>query len=89
MDELVIPLSIQDSRFVTDWSLVIKDEHDIIVRTIENKENRSDVAAFDAFWDELTTPKQGVEVPESVTWNGVLDSGETAPRHYRSGRQQA
>ncbi len=79
MDELVIPLSIQDSRFVTDWSLVIKDEHDIIVRTIENKENRSDVAAFDVFWDALTTPKQGVEIPESVTWNGVLDSGETAP----------
>ena len=79
MDELVIPLSIQDSGFVTEWSLVIKDEHDIIVRTIGNKENRSDAATFGVFWDALTTPKEGVEVPESVTWNGVLDSGETAP----------
>lgn len=79
MDELSIPLSITDSRYVAEWSLVIEDEDGIVVRKIDNKENRSDTASFGKFWNELSSAKQGVEVPETLIWNGVMNSGLTAP----------
>ena len=79
MDELEIPLTITDTRYVAEWSLVIENSSGVIVRTIDNKENRSDTAAFGVFWNDLTSEKKGVEVPETVLWNGVMDSGMTAP----------
>ena len=79
MDELEIPLSIVDSRYVAEWSLVIENSNGDVVRTIDNKENRSDGASFGVFWNDLTSEKKGVEVPETLLWNGVMDSGETAP----------
>ena len=36
-DEIVIPVSISDKRFIQGWSLVIQDENHNTVRTIENK----------------------------------------------------
>ena len=78
-DELVIPMKISDKRYVQGWSLVIMDENHNVVRTIENKIARPSKLTFKAFFKQLFTPKQGVAVPETVTWNGALNSGETAP----------
>ena len=36
-DEIVIPISISDRRYVQGWSLVVLDENKNVVRTIENK----------------------------------------------------
>ena len=78
-DELVIPMKISDKRYVQGWSLVIMDSNHNVVRTIENKIARPTKLTFKAFFKQLFTPKQGVTVPESVTWNGAMNNGETAP----------
>ncbi len=78
-DELVIPLSIRDTRYISEWALVIEDEAGNEVRTIGNKVALPESLTFTSFFRQLFTPKQGVIIPESVTWNGILDSGEVAP----------
>lgn len=78
-DELIIPLNISDKRFIQGWSLVILDEQKNIIRTIENKVALPKKIGFKSFFKQLVTPKQGVEVPEKVIWNGSMNNGETAP----------
>ncbi len=78
-DELTIPLSISDTRYISEWALVIEDEEGNEVRTIGNKVALPESLTFFSFFKQLFTPKQGVVIPESVTWNGILDSGEVAP----------
>lgn len=78
-DELVIPLNISDKRYVQAWSLVVMDSNNNVVRTIENKVALPEKIGFKSFFKQLVTPKQGVIVPETVTWNGAMNNGETAP----------
>ncbi len=78
-DQLTVPLSVKDKRYIKEWSFVITDADGNPVRTIGNKVKLPDGMSFKNFFNRLVTPKQGVEIPSSVTWNGVLDSGETAP----------
>ncbi len=78
-DELIIPLSIQDTRYISEWALVIEDGTGNIVRTVGNKVALPESLTFRSFFQRLFSPKQGVVIPESVTWNGILDSGEVAP----------
>ncbi|MCQ2572852.1 MAG: OmpA family protein [Treponema sp.] len=78
-DELSIPLNITDKRYVASWSLVILDENKNTVRTIGNKVALPSKVGFKSFFKQLVSIKQGIPVPETVTWNGALDSGETAP----------
>ncbi|MDR3283774.1 MAG: OmpA family protein [Treponema sp.] len=78
-DILTVPLHIQDKRYISEWSLVIADESGNTVRTIGNKEKRPEKLTPKVLWQILTTPKQGVAVPNSVSWDGVLESGEAAP----------
>ena len=92
-DELIIPLSIKDKRYISEWELVIQDDKENVVKRMGNK-NRSDDSA-DTFFRGLTSgdgakaffknvgsafaPKKGVDVPSVVRWNGVMDNGEVAP----------
>ena len=78
-DELVIPLKITDKRMIMAWSLVIVDVNGNEIRTIGNKVALPEKIGFKSFFKQLVTPKEGVEIPASVTWNGVMDNGETAP----------
>ena len=78
-DTLEIPLQIKEKRYVSEWSLTITDESGKVVRTIGNKEKRPDRITFKTFFKSLFTPKQGVDIPATVTWNGVLDDGSIAP----------
>lgn len=78
-DYLEIPLQIKDRRYVTEWSLVIENEKGETVRTIGNKDKRPQSVTFKTFWKALVTPKQGVSIPATVVWNGVMDNGEVAP----------
>ncbi len=78
-DSLIIPLRITDKRYVTSWSLVITDKDGKIVRTIGNKIELPQKMTVSSFLKRLVTPKKGVAIPETVTWNGALDNGETAP----------
>ncbi|MBR1638906.1 MAG: OmpA family protein [Treponema sp.] len=78
-DELVIPLNISDKRYIQGWSLVIMDSNHQVVRTIENKVALPEKVGFKSFFKQLVTPKQGVVVPDQVSWNGAMNNGETAP----------
>ncbi|MGP1458174.1 MAG: FlgD immunoglobulin-like domain containing protein [Treponema sp.] len=78
-DELAIPLKIKDKRLITSWQLVIKNKDGTVVRTIGNKVALPTKLTFKQFFKQLAAPKTGVEVPEKVIWNGVMDNGEYAP----------
>jgi len=78
-DTLNVPLLIKEKRYVSEWSFTISDENGKVVRTIGNKEKRPDRITFKTFFKSLFTPKQGVTIPATVTWNGVLDDGSVAP----------
>ncbi|MBR4180501.1 MAG: OmpA family protein [Treponema sp.] len=78
-DELVIPLNISDKRYVQGWSLVIMNEGGEVVRTIENKVALPAKLGFKSFFKQLFSKKEGVQIPESITWNGAMNNGETAP----------
>ena len=92
-DELIVPLNIKDKRYISEWSFVITDKDENILRTIGNKHKRADTATdviknlfsgegIKGFFDNVGktfAPKSGVEVPNEVRWNGVFDSGEIAP----------
>ncbi len=78
-DELVIPMKISDKRYVQAWSLVIMDSNHNVVRTIGNKVAMPTRFTFKMFFKQLFTPKQSILVPDTVTWNGAMNNGETAP----------
>ncbi|MCR4899845.1 MAG: OmpA family protein [Treponema sp.] len=78
-DELVIPLNISDKRYVQGWSLVIMNESGEVIRTIENKVLLPSKLGFKSFFKQLFAKKEGVVIPESITWNGAMNNGETAP----------
>ena len=77
-DELVIPLSISEKRYISEWTLVILDSNNNPVRTIGNKEKRPEELTVKNFFQGLFSKKEGVTIPESILWNGILDSGEVA-----------
>lgn len=78
-DVLEVPLKIKEKRYVSEWNFIIKNEEGSVVRTIGNKEKRPERISFKSFFKQLVTPKSGVTIPEFVTWNGIMDNGETAP----------
>jgi len=78
-DELEIPLNISDRRYVQAWSLVILDSNKNVVRTIGNKVALPSKMGFKSFFKQLVTPQQGIEIPKTISWNGAMNNGETAP----------
>ncbi len=77
-DELLFPVKISDQRYVLGWSFMIEDATGAVVRTIANKEVRPEMQNLKSFWSLLTRVKQGIALPETLRWDGILDSGETA-----------
>lgn len=78
-DALVVPLKITDRRYVSEWSFIVEDAAGNVVRRIGNKVALPANPTFADFWDELRSEKHGVDVPESVTWNGITNNGSVAP----------
>ena len=77
-DVLEIQLSITDERYVMSWECVFENEKGERVRTIANKEARPQLSGK-SFLKLLTKPKSGVEIPKTLRWDGMLDSGSVAP----------
>lgn len=78
-DQLEVPLSIKDKRYITEWQFIITDESGKIVRTIGNKVSLPEKITFKNFLTRFFNAKSGVAVPETVIWDGTLDTGEIAP----------
>lgn len=78
-DELVLPISISDQRYVMGYSLKILDEKGTVVREIQNKENRPESVGIKKILSRLAYSKKGVQVPKEVKWDGRADSGALVP----------
>src|SRR5574344_1760463 len=70
-DEFIIPLKINDRRYIKSWQLVITDESNKVVRTIGNKVALPSNLNFKGFFKQLSSVKTGVAIPSSVSWNGA------------------
>ena len=78
-DYLEFPVTITDDRYVDEWVFEITDEWGEPVRTYRNKELRPETQGVKNFFQRLFAVKAGVEVPETLRWDGIFESGETAP----------
>lgn len=77
-DAMELPFKITDKRYVTSWVCEIKDESDNIIRKIENKKPIRELKSASSFFKLLGQHKGNVEVPNTLRWDGMLDSGEVA-----------
>jgi flagellar hook assembly protein FlgD/flagellar motor protein MotB len=78
-DFLEFPIKIQDQRYVTEWAFEIKDSQGETVRTYQNKELRPETQGINNVIVRLIMVKSGVEIPESLRWDGIFDNGDLAP----------
>jgi len=78
-DTLEVPLSITDQNYIVSWSMEIKDENGNVVRVIENKEQRFESFNLREFFSRIVTPKNQIEIPSVISWDGLRSSGELAP----------
>jgi flagellar hook assembly protein FlgD len=78
-DYLEFPVEITDQRYVSEWAFEIRNGEGALVRTYRNKEMRPETQSFKGFFVQLAKVKSAVEIPTSLRWDGVLDSGELAP----------
>ena len=78
-DALEFPITITDDRYVAEWVFEITDEAGNPVRTYRNKELRPETQGMQNIIDRIMAVKAGVDVPSSLRWDGIFDSGELAP----------
>lgn len=74
-DDLTVPISIADTRYVKEYSFTIKNKEGDTVRTIVNKEERDEDVEFKNILARLAYVKTGIPVPESIRWDGYSDEG--------------
>jgi flagellar hook assembly protein FlgD len=78
-DELVLPVSITDERFVEGYALKISDAEGKPVREILNKEERPENQGVKGFFNRLVYSKKGVSVPPTLVWDGRSTAGQIVP----------
>ncbi|MEI6388389.1 MAG: FlgD immunoglobulin-like domain containing protein, partial [Spirochaetota bacterium] len=80
LDVLDIPVHIVDQRYVASYQMIISAKGSTDpVRTIANKESRPENEGFTGLWNRLLYVKQGLPIPEKLSWNGFGDGGERVP----------
>jgi flagellar hook assembly protein FlgD/outer membrane protein OmpA-like peptidoglycan-associated protein len=78
-DSLSFPITFSEKRYIKGYEFVVEDSEDRAVRTIINKETRPEKRTVKTFFGNLFASKSGIQVPESLRWDGTTDSGEVAP----------
>ena len=85
-DDLILPVSITDNRYVVGYRFIISDSAGAAIRTIQNKEDRPENRDFQSVLARLTYVKTGISIPKSLRWDGTSDAGTVVPDgtyHYR------
>ncbi len=77
-DDLTVPISITDERYVKGYRFVIQDESGNVIREIRNKDERPENEGFKNIMDRLTAVKSGISIPEVIRWDGTTDGGQAA-----------
>ncbi|MGD0725748.1 MAG: FlgD immunoglobulin-like domain containing protein [Spirochaetia bacterium] len=78
-DDLVLPLSITDDRYVKGYKLIITDSSGAAVRTIQNKEDRPENRDVQNLFARLVYVKSGIVIPPTIRWDGMGDAGAVVP----------
>lgn len=74
-DDLILPLSITDDGLVEGFALIFEDEAGAVVRTIRNRDWQPDAPGVADAFERLVAVRTGVEVPESLRWDGRSSAG--------------
>ncbi|HAK47582.1 MAG TPA: flagellar motor protein MotB, partial [Spirochaeta sp.] len=77
-DSVEIPVRITDTRYIKGFSFIIEDQDGNEIKKIENKEKRPENAGFANFFKRLFYVEKGVDIPETIRWDGIGDDGEVA-----------
>jgi len=77
-DELLIPYSVSDERFIDSYSWKVTDTDGTPVRTYVNKDERPENETVRNLWSRLISPKTGTSLPEQFRWDGVTEAGSVA-----------
>lgn len=75
-DELIIPFTVNDDRYIDGYSLIIKSEEGYIVKEIYNKDERPENESIQNLFTRLVSAKEGTSVPEAFRWDGKADAGD-------------
>ena len=78
-DELIVPYTVEDERYITAFKWRIVDSQGNTVRAYVNKEERPENETVQNLWTRLVSPKEGTPLPEVLRWDGVTDAGSIAP----------
>lgn len=78
-DTFILPLAIDERRYIKGYSVNIYNDRGELVREIKNKEKRPENIGFKNIIDRLTYVKSGIDVPEEIRWDGKTDAGSMAP----------
>lgn len=78
-DSLSFPISISEKRYIKGYEFIVEDRSGNPVRTIINKETRPEKRTSKTFFGNLFASKSGIQVPETLRWDGTTDAGEVAP----------
>lgn len=79
MDELILPITITDERYIQGYRFVITDGTGSEIREIRNKEYRPENEAEKTFFDRIVAVKEGISVPQSLRWEGNDNEGSMVP----------
>jgi flagellar hook assembly protein FlgD/outer membrane protein OmpA-like peptidoglycan-associated protein len=78
-DDLDLPITIEDNRYVKGYRFVVADSTGTVVRTLQNKEDRPENVDFKNLIARLAYVKTGITIPESIRWDGKSDAGTVVP----------
>lgn len=78
-DDFVLPLQIKDERYIKGYKLEITDAAGKPVKQIVNKDERPENVSVKNVIDRLLYVKKGIQVPESLRWDGKSDTGAVVP----------
>jgi outer membrane protein OmpA-like peptidoglycan-associated protein/flagellar hook assembly protein FlgD len=78
-DNLLFPVRIVDDHYVRSWIMTIKDSNGNIVRTYQNKDRRFEMMDVRDIYGRYYLEKKGVDVPPTMRWDGVFNTGEIGP----------
>lgn len=76
-DDLLLPIEIDDERYIKGYNLKIYNEKGELVKEIQNKEKRPETQGLNNIIQRLAVVKSGIVVPETLRWDGTADAGFT------------
>jgi len=79
LDNLLFPVRIVDDHYVMSWIMTIKDSNGNIVRTYQNKDRRFEMMDVRDIYGRYYLEKKEVDVPPTMRWDGVFNTGEIGP----------